>query len=388
VAESALGTLSWCPTTTIETSRGSFFAIEAGEGPTVLFLHGVTANAYVWIPILDALRGEYHVVSIDQRGHGRTGCLGTDPLRDGTWNGESFVADLKAIAEALEVPFVIVGHSLGCRNAIAAGAGEIENVKGIVGIDFTPFIEPTVFDALAQRVVAGSAPQPDGDSVRAALSARYVNLPSDAIERRCEYGYRIERGEWHTLADPDAMAAICRGLSEDLVASLERLLVPTMLVRGGESLLVTPQAWEKTKQLRPDLPAVTVPGTDHYVPEEDPKAVASIVRSFFATYVADELQAALSFESSISQMDQENEEEVVTPAGDEKTPAQPINWSVAVEVKSSDKGKLSVKIPPQVAEALKVTEGDVICWTGFADGTVEVWSVPKSPYSTLYTEDK
>ncbi len=50
-----------------------------------------------------------------------------------------------------------------------------------------------------------------------------------------------------------------------------------MLVRGAYSKLVSPEAWEKTKRLRPDMQAIQVDNTDHYVPEEAPEAVAAIV---------------------------------------------------------------------------------------------------------------
>lgn len=378
--------LSWCTPVKFSTARGDFFAIEAGEGPVVLFLHGVTANAFVFAPILDALRSEYHVIAIDQRGHGRTGVLGSDPRTDSTWDAESYALDIEAIIAAIGQPVVIVGHSLGSRNALVAAARGVPGLLGVIGIDFTPFIEPTVFDLLSERVVAGSAPRSDRRDVVEHLAARYPNLPVNAVERRADFGYIQEGDSWRTLADPEAMAAICRGLREDLTSSLETCAIPLLLVRGAESLLVTVEAWRKTKELRADLPMVTVPGADHYVPEEDPHAIASIVRTFFDTYLPTSLSCHHHRVEADSGEVQSKEE--LMPSGEDKKPAQPIEWSVAVEVKTSDKGKITVKVPPQVAETFKIGDGDVLCWTGFADGTVEVWAVPKSPYSTLYTEEK
>lgn len=60
-----------------------------------------------------------------------------------------------------------------------------------------------------------------------------------------------------------------------------------------------------------------------------------------------------------------------------------IDWSVPVIVKKSRKGKLVVEIPGQVQEKLGVGEGDVICYTSFANGGIEFWSVKKSPYTSL-----
>jgi len=65
-----------CMTASCATSRKStisrLHAIEAGAGPLALCLHGVTANAYVFEPLMTALAARFRVVSLDQRGHGRS----------------------------------------------------------------------------------------------------------------------------------------------------------------------------------------------------------------------------------------------------------------------------------------------------------------------------
>ena len=59
-----------------------------------------------------------------------------------------------------------------------------------------------------------------------------------------------------------------------------------------------------------------------------------------------------------------------------------VQWSAAVAIEQHD-GRLWVLVPPQLAQQLAVGEGDVICYTAFQNGTVEVWSVRKNPYETL-----
>ena len=60
-----------------------------------------------------------------------------------------------------------------------------------------------------------------------------------------------------------------------------------------------------------------------------------------------------------------------------------IEWSVPVSVDAGDDGALCVVLPDKAARGLGVEAGDVLCFTGFANGTVEIWSVKKSPYSAL-----
>ncbi len=60
-----------------------------------------------------------------------------------------------------------------------------------------------------------------------------------------------------------------------------------------------------------------------------------------------------------------------------------IEFSVAVELTADAEGRLSAVVPARVSERLGISAGDVLCWTGFFSGPIEVWSVPKSPYASL-----
>lgn len=250
---------------------------ETGEGDDTIFLfHGVTANHRVWAPIQRALEQRFRVVSVDQRGHGNSG----KPAAG--YRAVDYSDDIRQFVGLLGMPGknVLVGHSLGSRNAIVAAARFPELISGIVAIDFTPYIEDEVFDTLAARVGSGDQRFGSTAEIEAYLQGRYPLMPADAVARRAEYGYRPVDGALVPLADPVAMRDTVSGLREDLAPSFAALTVPTVVVRGAESVLVTEQAFERSRELRPDLNYVVVPGADHYVPEEQPEAVAALVTEF------------------------------------------------------------------------------------------------------------
>ena len=61
--------------------------IEFGDriNPTILFLHGASANELMWIPNLEPISDEFHVVAITQPGHGlRTDTFTFDAAADET----------------------------------------------------------------------------------------------------------------------------------------------------------------------------------------------------------------------------------------------------------------------------------------------------------------
>ena len=60
-----------------------------------------------------------------------------------------------------------------------------------------------------------------------------------------------------------------------------------------------------------------------------------------------------------------------------------IEFSVAVALTADADGRVVAQVPAQVTERLGVTAGNVLCWTGFFGGDIEVWSVPRSPYASL-----
>jgi pimeloyl-ACP methyl ester carboxylesterase len=78
-----------------------------GDGPDVVLLHGGSRTLEDWrqvVPLL--LEAGLRVVTIDQRGHGRSGAAG--------WNWRAAVDDVAAVADQLGLNRpAIVGHSLG-----------------------------------------------------------------------------------------------------------------------------------------------------------------------------------------------------------------------------------------------------------------------------------
>lgn len=246
----------------------------SGHGEDVLFLfHGVTANHRVWSPIAETLARKFRVIAVDQRGHGRSGT----PV--GEYTAEAYSDDIRGLIEALGGAgcTILVGHSLGSRNAIVAAARYGDHIDGIVAIDFTPFIEEEVFDTLEARVVSGDRTFSSMSQIEEYLHGRYPKLPLEAIRRRAAYGYESGADGYRALADPGAMRQTVRGLRADLATPTRHLSVPAVFVRGAESALVTEQAFARTKALRPDLDYVVVEHADHYVPEEQPGAIIEII---------------------------------------------------------------------------------------------------------------
>ena len=119
-------------TSFIERPDGTLIrAITAGEGPTVVFAHGIYCSVIEWSVVWDILleRG-YRVIAFDQRGHGQS-TIGTDGI-----STEAMAGDYLAVLENYDVRGgILLGHSMGGFLAVAAVLdvpGVKERVNGLI----------------------------------------------------------------------------------------------------------------------------------------------------------------------------------------------------------------------------------------------------------------
>src|SRR2546430_3108546 len=87
----------------------------APTSPALVMLHGVTGHARTWGEEAAALATRYRVLALDQRGHGDS-----DPATDCDYTLAAMSADLRALADALELARVsIVGVVMGVRPSLS-----------------------------------------------------------------------------------------------------------------------------------------------------------------------------------------------------------------------------------------------------------------------------
>lgn len=259
----------------VDTGRIVLNVREGGSGPSLLFFHGITSNSAVFAPLMARFSDCFTTIAVDQRGHG----LSDKP--ESGYEANDYADDIASLIRKLDRgPAILVGHSLGARNSVTAAARYPELVRSVIAIDFTPYIETEVLDALEARVNAGNQLFKDVAAVEAYLAGRYPNIPAEAIKIRAESGYQSVEGGLRPLASPSAMAQTAKGLRADLVPAYRDVTRPVLIVRGELSKLVSAPALEKTSRLRPDLPVVVVPGADHYVNEVSPETTLKAITNF------------------------------------------------------------------------------------------------------------
>jgi pimeloyl-ACP methyl ester carboxylesterase len=254
----------------LESSDGSrlFGRYYAAGGPLCLCLHGLTRNSRDFEAFAPRLAVEgYRVLALDMRGRGESDAAADPAL----YSVQTYVADCLAWLDHLEADRAIwIGSSMGGGISMAAGAAVPDRVAGIILNDIAPEIDPRGVENI--RKVAGK-----GGPIRswqdAAQRCRDVNghvhPEEDGEDFWLAFARRTHRQTGPESFRSDYDPAILQSLSagptpEERWFAFDLLReIPTLLVRGAISELVTAEIAQKMRTRKPNLAYIEVPATGH-----------------------------------------------------------------------------------------------------------------------------
>ena len=118
----------------VEIRRLRYHVHEWGRAgaPPIVMLHGWMDVGASFQFVVEALRGDWHVLAPDWRGYGKTAWSGADAY----WFPD-YLGDLDALLAALvpDVPPLLVGHSMGGNIAMLYGGIRPQRVRAIVNLE-------------------------------------------------------------------------------------------------------------------------------------------------------------------------------------------------------------------------------------------------------------
>ena len=106
---------------------------QAGEGPAVVFIHGMGSSSATWAACIERLAPTHRVVAVDLLGHGASPV----PADPALYTRDAALADIDDVLADL-TPAVLVGHSLGGYLALAHAATRPGVARGIIVLNTGP----------------------------------------------------------------------------------------------------------------------------------------------------------------------------------------------------------------------------------------------------------
>jgi pimeloyl-ACP methyl ester carboxylesterase len=235
------------------------------SGPLILLQHGGGQTRHAWKNVGETLgRAGYHAVAFDARGHGDS-----DWAPDGVYGQDIMVEDLRCVVAALgnRRP-VLVGASMGGGTSLVAVGEDRVDATALVLVDIAPQIEAEG----VQKIQAFMNQKPEGfdtlEEVAAAIGAYQPHRkpPKDlaGLAKNLRLG-PDGRYRWHW--DPRFMT-LRREMDKRVIrleACARALVLPTLLVRGGLSDVLSEAGAQAFLQLCPHSEYVNITDAGHMV---------------------------------------------------------------------------------------------------------------------------
>lgn len=244
------------------------FVERAGEGPAILFVHGLGGTTNFYQPQARVLAEQYTVVRFDLSGAGRSPFAGPVSV-------ESLADDIDGVLDA-EAPAgaSIVAHSMGTLVAAHYAATRPDRVERIVLLGPVLAQQPPAKEATRARAatVRERGMAAVADTIVAAATSEQTRTQQPAV---AAFVRELLMGQ-----DPQGYAALCETLANATDPELSRVTAPVLLLRGSEDKVSAPSIGEAMVNALPTASYQVIEGIGHWAAIEAAQRVTDALADF------------------------------------------------------------------------------------------------------------
>jgi pimeloyl-ACP methyl ester carboxylesterase len=262
--------------------------------PHLVLLHGGGLTAHTWDMAALLLRERFHVVALDQRGHGDTGWTPSEQKDADLY--ELMLHDTEAFVDYLGYRrFVLCGMSMGGINAIRYAARHQEHLTALVIVDIAPttgreggleleaFRRNTEtlsrFEDFLDRAVQFN-PRRHPAHLRYSLLHSLKPVPEGWTWKQQPHELPPEGSEEAEKARQETAARF-----ESYWEDVRAIRTPTLLLRGAVSKILTPEDAQRMVDAIPGSRVEEIPNAGHSVQGDNPRALVEAIEEFTETLV-------------------------------------------------------------------------------------------------------
>ena len=258
-----------------------FHYLEWGDAskPLIVMLHGGSQQAHSWDFVSLPLSENYHILALDQRGHGDSAWAS-----DGDYSTEGHQTYIDAFVSDLGLNgFHLIGHSMGGRNSYVWASRNSEKLSSLTIVDTGPEAQHR-----GRNRIQNFRELPDElDSFEdfASRVQEYTGRTREQTLGALKYSIRErEDGKWtwkydKLLRTPGHQTPQLS--TEQLWEAVAKISCPTLVVRGGDSDIFANETMEKMSEVIPNCSTVTVPNAGHLVAGDNPTDFLAAVSNFY-----------------------------------------------------------------------------------------------------------
>lgn len=239
-----------------------------GAAPVIL-LHGGGQTRYAWSGTCVRLaHAGYHVLAYDARGHGDS-----EWAADGDYSPDALIGDLHAVARTLDSAPVLVGASMGgLTSMVALGESGDQFARALVLVDIAARLEPSGVNRVLDFMRAHTEGFANLDEALDAVAGYNPHRPRPRGTEGLRKNLRLRDGRWYWHWDPRFLDHATRTQAGEALIQQERreaaarkIGIPTLLVRGGNSDVVSPEGARALREQIPHAELADVAEAGHMV---------------------------------------------------------------------------------------------------------------------------
>ena len=255
----------------------------APDAPAIVLLHGGHQSAHSWDLVSLHLAQRHRVLALDQRGHGDS-----EWARDVEYSNQVMALDAEAFIVALGlVRPIVVGHSMGGRNAMLLARNSPGLLSALALVDIGPEISDEGRHAIAGFVRTN---QEFADLEEFAANVRKYDpyRSMEHIERTVKYNM-LQRADGRFVSKCDSTPrrlGIVPSHAPGDQLTLEdarRLALPVLVIRGANSNILTAEAAARFRAALPHGELTTVADCGHNVHSQNTMGFLQALGGFLDT---------------------------------------------------------------------------------------------------------
>ncbi len=232
---------------------------------TIVCVHGLTRNAHDFDFLAAALAADYRVIAPDMPGRGDSDYMSNTA----NYSYGAYMADALALLDSLELETVDwIGTSMGGILGMMIAALHPERISRLVLNDIGAFIPKAGLERIVEYVGATPESFPTREAAEARLREIFTafGVRHEAHwQHLFRYSIKQDNGTFHLSFDPNILAPFQEAEIDDvdLHELWDAVAVPTLILRGANSDILTHETAQLMVQNRTDVTLHAFAGIGH-----------------------------------------------------------------------------------------------------------------------------